>query len=716
MRESLLVELRTEELPPKALQVLAKAFSDGVLAGLAEAKFVESAMTTKILATPRRLAILVPDVAAVASDQAVERKGPYVAQGLDANGQPAPALQGFLRSCGATFDQLTRGQDAKGEFFIYRSMKTGAPLAAHLATIVSAALNKLPTPKVMRWGDKETQFVRPVHGLMMMHGKQVVQGEVLGLLSGDRTLGHRFLGVGEVRIRTAADYLQQMEMEGRSIVDFHTRRERILSELQRAANKNNAVLSPDIAPLLDEVTALVEFPAVYTGQFDPAFLAVPQECLILSMKQHQKYFPLLDSGGKLLARFLIVSNLKTDDPSNIIHGNERVLRARLSDAKFFFDQDRKRRLEQRVPQLAHVVYHNKLGSQLERVERIQQLAGFIATQLGANIEHTRRAAYLSKADLLTDMVSEFPELQGVMGQYYALHDGEPEAVARAVEAHYHPRFANDTLPDDAVACAVALADKVDTLVGIYGVGLIPTGDKDPFGLRRLALGALRILSEKSLALDVKELLQHSRSLFDGKNISATVVDELHGFMLDRLRSYLRETRPSKDSLPSHTIGGGTTRLIESQGFEPDEIEAVLSDLPTRIDLLLPRLHALQEFRKLPQAAQLAAANKRVKNILKKSVLSAGVAREDRMDDAAEKTLYRAIGDARGKVETAAGNGSYATALSELAALAAPIDVFFEQVLVNHADPAIRDNRLRMLAELERLLNKVADISKLAPEK
>jgi glycyl-tRNA synthetase beta chain len=719
MRDTLLVELLTEELPPKALYTLGEAFKRGVVAGLAEAKFIDNdiAASLDVLATPRRLAVLVADVIDVQAEQTVERKGPYVAQGLLADGQAGPALQGFLRSCGATLEQLSRGQDGKGEFFLFRSTKAGESLDRHLAEIVLAALKKLPTPKLMRWGDRDEQFVRPVHGLVMMHGRRLVPGTVLGMTSSASTQGHRFLGAGAIALGSAGDYAQRLEQDGRSLVAFGRRRAKIHEALQQAALKNEGALPSDIGPLLDEVTALVEYPAVYTGRFDPAFLAVPQECLILSMKQHQKYFPLLDVKGALLPRFLIVSNLETDEPADIIRGNERVLRARLSDAKFFFDQDRKRKLEDRVPQLAQVVYHNKLGSQLERVERIRRLAGIIAGLLGSNAAHAQRAAYLSKADLLTDMVGEFPELQGIMGQYYARHDGEPEVVAGAIEGHYHPRFASDTLPADLTGCAVALADKLDTLVGIYGIGLVPTGDKDPFGLRRHALGVLRLLSERALPLDVKVLLEHARAGFAGKGVSETVVPDLHAFMLDRLRGYLRESSRAIDpSRVSVTELGGVVREIEGQNFQADEIESVLSDGPVRIYQVLPRLLAVQNFRKLPEAAQLASANKRARNILRKSPAPAGAWNPALMTDAAEKTLANSLAGIRAGVDTAARAGQYTQALTLLASVSGPVNTFFDEVLVNHEEPAIRDNRLRILAELAALLNAVADISRLVPEK
>jgi len=540
----------------------------------------------------------------------------------------------------------------------------------------------------MRWGERDTEFVRPVHGLIMLHGKQVVPGEVLGLASGNTTRGHRFLGSGVVRIPAAQGYVQALAEQGAVIASFETRAARARELLQREAG---AASLGDYEALLNEVTALVESPAVYAGRFDEAFLAVPQECLILSMKQHQKYFPLLDpKSGKLLNRFLIVSNLETGNPRNIVAGNERVLRARLSDAQFFYDQDRKTRLVDRVQRLGAVVYHNKLGSQLERVQRIRKLAGAIAQKLNGDVEKAERAAWLAKADLLTDMVGEFPELQGVMGRYYALHDGESAEVADAIEAHYHPRFASDSLPRDNIGGSVALADKLDTLVGIYGIGLAPTGDKDPFGLRRQALGVLRILSEKALPLDLVELLQLAKLNFAPGVVSDNVAADLHAFMLERLRNYLRE-----------------------RGFAPDEIEAVVSQNPTRIDQVVPRLEAVQKFRALPEAESLASANKRVRNILKKTTVTQTVPDIQVLLEPAEKRLYAAASELMPRVSSLWENGDYSEALRVLAGMREAVDTFFDQVMVMADEPIVRNNRLALLRQLETLMNRVADISKLA---
>jgi glycyl-tRNA synthetase beta chain len=585
---------------------------------------------------------------------------------------------------------LGRSADAKGEFFLFRSVRRGEPIEQHLAGIVGQALKKLPTPKVMRWGDGDAQFVRPAHGLIMLLGNRVVPGEVLGLTSGDRTSGHRFMGEAQVRIPSADAYPQVLETGGKVIASFARRRDAIAAGLRAAAQRQGGAIAEDPA-LLDEVTALVEFPAVYAGTFDPAFLAVPQECLVLSMKQHQKYFPLHEPGtGRLLDRFLIVSNLVADDPRHIVAGNERVLRARLADAKFFYDQDRKTPLAARVERLGAVVYHNKLGTLLERVQRIRKLASAIAEKLRADAAATERAAWLCKADLTTGMVGEFPELQGIMGQYYALHDGEDQTVARAIEAHYHPRFAADTLPGDNVGCAVALADKLDALVGIYGIGLVPTGDKDPFGLRRQALGVLRILSERALPLDLKELLQLARLGFAPGMLADSLAVDVHGFMLERLRNYLRE-----------------------RDYAIDEIEAVVGQNPTRIDLVVPRLKAVQAFRALPEAEALASANKRIRNILKKATVSQTQADPALLTEGAERNLHSATARLLPAVRSLVDNEDYTEALRVLAGVRKEVDTFFDEVMVMTDEPLVRNNRLALLAQLEALMNQVADLSRLA---
>ena len=693
MADSLLVEILTEELPPKALARLMEAFSHGLFEGLKEKNFLPPEAEFTPFATPRRLAVLISSVLAKQADRIVERKGPALASALDTSGRPSPALLGFAKSCGADVNKLERQAGEKGEYYVYRAKQKGELLKYHLAAIVETALKKLPVPKTMRWGAGEAQFVRPVHGVILLHGTKIIPGTVLGLKSGNKTRGHRFLSTGMLVIRNAKDYERILNQQGKVIASFEARREVIAKALDAAAHQVGKGVSWELgksAELVDEVTSIVEYPVVLTGSFDKAFLSVPKECLVISMQQHQKYFPLSGFRGELLPNFLFVSNIKATNPKDIIHGNERVLRARLSDARFFFDQDRKTKLEERVPRLANVVYHNKLGSQLGRVDRIQKLAGEIARLLQVDDTAAERAAMLAKADLLTDMVGEFPELQGIMGRYYARHDGESLVVATAIEQHYYPKTAGGTLPDEATAICVALADKLDTLIGIFGIGLAPSGDKDPFGLRRAALGVVRILAEKSLGLDGLELLKLARGHFPAGVIADSVTQDLHGFMLERLKPYLRD------------------RL-----FEADEIDAIVSLNPTRFDQVLPRLKALQAFRVLPQAEALAAANKRIRNILKQ----AGNLPVTKIDPAllrepAERQLAQEVEALHVQVEALLDDNNYAEALRALASLRPAVDAFFDQVMVMAEDMALRHNRLALLANLSNLFLGAADISKL----
>jgi glycyl-tRNA synthetase beta chain len=686
MAAPLLVELLTEELPPRALRTLGYAFADALVANLRAEGFAPAEGEFTVYASPRRLGVLVRDVAAKAPDREVLAKGPSIKAGLSADGTPTQALLGFAKKQGVPVDRLERVSDGKQEVFAFRSVAAGAHLDATLAAKVEAALKKLPIPKIMRWGDLDAEFVRPARGLVLLHGNRVVPGTVLGRASGRVTRGHRFLGKGELQLARADDYERALEHDGKVLANFELRGRAIRERLAAAAG--GATIAADDA-LFDEVTALVEWPAVYEAHFEKAFLEVPQECLMLTMRQNQKYFPLVDGQGRLSNRFLLVSNMQVPRAHHIVHGNERVLRARLADAKFFYDQDRRRTLASRVEGLASVVYHNKLGSQLARVERIERLAALIARKLGADEARAARAARLAKADLLTGMVGEFPELQGVMGQHYARHDGEPEAVARAIEAHYRPRFAGDALPEDRVGDCVALADKLDTLAGIWSVGGAPTGDKDPFALRRAALGLARILVEHRLPLDVLELLQDAvAGLAAGGTGTSTA--ELHAFALDRLRSYLRE-----------------------QGYAPDEIESVLAESPGRLDLVVSRIEAVRTFRALPEAESLAAANKRVRNILRKAEFESGEPDVKRCTEAAEKELVVALAEITGDVRSRAAAGDYTGSLRALAKVRGQVDRFFDEVLVNVEDPATRTNRLRLLAKLEGALNQVADISKLA---
>jgi len=580
--QSLLVEFLTEELPPKSLQRLAERFRDALASGLEGVSLLPRPYVVKphCFATPRRLAVLIQGVLEKANDVSTDKAGPLVSAG-------AEAAKGFARKHGVAVESLKKIPTSDGDKWFASYTSAGAVLDDVLAQKVEEALKVLPVPKLMRWGNSEAQFARPVHGLVMLHGRRIIPGNIWGLESRNYTLGHRFLSSGKIAIPGADQYEAVLEKKGLAVVSFAKRKELIRVELEKKAA--GAKIIWDDA-LLSEVTALVEYPVVYTGTFNPEYLALPQECLILSMQRHQRYFPLADAKGKLLPRFLLVSNIRSANPANIIRGNERVLSARLADAKFFYDQDRKMRLEARVPRLANVVYHNKLGSQLERVERIQLLAGKIAREIGADPLLAERAAWLAKADLLTEMVGEFPELQGIMGRYYALHDGEPKEVADAIEQHYHPRFAKDRLPASPVAHAVALADKLDALAGLFSIREQPTGDKDPFGLRRAALGVIRIVVENQLPLSLWDLVDAAFEPF--KNKAQT---DLQMFFKERMRSYFYE-----------------------RGYTTNEVEAVLSVSQAAISLIPKQLDAVRAFSALPEAASLAAANKRVVNILKQA--------------------------------------------------------------------------------------------------
>ena len=688
MSQSLLIELRTEELPPKSLKALSESFANSVFAALKEQAFAGADSVCTPYATPRRLALLVSNVVAQQPDRVVEKKGPAVASGIDAAGKPTKALEGFMRSAGVSFEQLQKTSDGKAEYFVARMDKKGEALDAHLADIVAQALKKLPIPKLMRWGDSDVQFVRPAHSLIMLHGNRVVAGEVLGLTSGQQTRGHRFLSSGEIQIDNAEDYCAQLKA-GKVLTSFEERRAAIAAQLDAKAAELKASMHPTEG-LLDEVTSLVEWPAIYVSEFENEFLDVPQECLILTMQQNQKYFPLFDQAGKLLNKFLIVSNMVVADPKHIIGGNARVVRPRLSDARFFFNQDRKEGFTSRAMKLGSVVYHNKLGTLGDRAQRLGCIAHKIAERLHADPNVAERAALMCKVDLLTDMVGEFPELQGIMGRYYALHEGAPVAIADAIEQHYRPRFAGDLLPQGPIACAAALADKLDSLVGFFGIGLLPTGDKDPFGLRRAALGVLRILMETPLPLDLGELIGTAKDALTHQGIHLEKVEEaLLSFLFDRLRGLLRDA-----------------------GYAQDVIEAVLAQRPTRIDLVTPKLNAVRDFLALPEALALAAANKRIGNILKKAEGATPKVDAALLQDEAEKALYNKVQVVAPLVATHVADENYSDALKALASVRAEVDQFFDQVMVNVDDPAVRANRLGLLKALFDQLNAVADISKL----
>ena len=696
--ENLLVELFVEELPPKALLSLGDAFAEAMKASLQAQGLAEAGAVATAFASPRRLAAHVTNVLATAPDRPELLKLMPVSIGLDAQGRPSPALLKKLTSLGMGTSQTTglrrMGEGKAESLFMERSIP-GIALAKGLSLAIEHALAALPIPKVMTYqlsdGWTSVKFVRPAHGLVALHGSQAVPATALGLVADRRTLGHRFEGnPGGIHIRSADSYAEQLEAEGAVIAAFVTRRAEIERQMDAAARVQGLQAIRDEA-LLDEVTGLVERPNVLCCQFDPVFLDVPQECLILTMKANQKYFPLLDGQGRLTNRFLVVSNVRPDDPAQIISGNERVVRPRLADAKFFFDQDRKRSLESRVAGLAKVVYHNQLGTQRQRVERVRQIARAVGGWLDgpALAESAARAALLAKADLHTDMVGEFPELQGIMGGYYARHDGEHEDVAFAIEDHYRPRFAGDALPRNRVGLAVALADKLETLAGLFGIGQIPSGDKDPFALRRHALGVIRMLIEGDLALELPKLIDVAFKAFpDGHGQAQT---QMLQFFLDRLTGYLREL-----------------------GFRAQEIDAVVEARPDLWSDIPRRLAAVRVFVALPEADALAAANKRVGNILKKAGDSsqAGV-RADLIRESAESALYQALQSIRPAADEAFALGDYAASLSMLAALRAPVDAFFETVMVNVEETDLRNNRLALLHELRVAMNRVADLSRLA---
>jgi glycyl-tRNA synthetase beta chain len=681
--ETLLVELLTEELPPKSLRRLGETFAEQLVSEIIKHRLKDRIPTKRVFATPRRVAVLIEEVrrTALASEHRIE--GPTSSN--------LKAVEGFARKHNVTPESLERVATEKGEIVVANFTLPGVELDAVLGKLVEDALKKLPVPKTMRWGDGDAQFARPVHGLVMLHGSRVVPGEVLGLSSGNVTLGHRFLSDGQITIKSADDYEQVLLKQGKVVVDFAVRREEIIDKINKLCENLRAPVAGDA--LYDEITALVEAPTVYEGSFEAEFLEVPEECLILSMQQHQKYVPLRDAKtGKLLPRFLFVSNIETPQPGEIIHGNERVLRARLSDAKFFYDQDRKTRLEARVPRLASVVYHNKLGSQLERVERIKALAGKIASELKANANAAERAAYLCKADLSTDMVGEFPELQGVMGRYYALHDGEPKDVADAIEAHYRPRFAGDTLPSGSAAVSVALADKLYSIVGMFAAGGAPTGDRDPYALRRQALGVLRILMETPIALDLFQLLRKTEEVFPTGLIKNNP-NEVRDFFQDRLRNYLRE-----------------------RGEDTLQVEAVISQLNGLVFQAMARLTAVREFTRLPEAKELAAANKRVLNIIYKNeeIRHRFVApKRELMKEPYEIALMDAVERLAPVAKKHFEAGEYEDAMRLLSKIKPDVDRFFDKVMVMVDDADIRNNRAALLQQLGLLMNQVADISKLA---
>ncbi len=717
--KNLLVELFVEELPPKALKMLGDAFADKILNGLIKSQLkLRVPQGVEIFASPRRLGVIIPDVLVRAPDRTESTKLMPVAVGLDAHGQPTSALLKRLASFGAdasVVPQLKRAMDGKSEALYFDRLEKGIALAEGLQMAIDEAIAKLPIPKVMTYqladGWSSVQFVRPAHRLVALHGADIVPISVLGLLAGRTTQGHRFEAASAtLEIRDADSYEAQMESEGAVVPSFEKRRAEIVRQLALAAAQVGGGAKPiEDDALLDEVTGLVERPNVLVCQFEAEFLEVPQECLILTMKANQKYFPLLDGNGKLTNKFLVVSNINPADASAVIGGNERVVRPRLADAKFFFDQDRKKTLESRVLGLAKVVYHNKLGTQGERVQRVCAIAKAIGQQLGGDslALQAEQAALLAKADLLTDMVGEFPELQGIMGRYYAQHDGLPDDVAYAIEDHYKPRFSGDELPRNQVGICVALADKLETLVGMFGIGQIPTGDKDPFALRRHALGVIRMLIEKELPLRLFDLVNIAFAGFP-KGLVGDAHTDVEFFVFERLGGMMRE-----------------------QGYSTNEVDAVLCMNPTQIYLVPKQLEAVRAFAALPEAAALAAANKRVGNILKKAEGDLALRQAQAgarpkalwgeraeinvalLQEPAEQVLHQALSQIVPKADAAFVAGDYTASLQVLAALREPVDAFFDNVMVNAEDEKLRANRLALLAQLHQAMNRVADISKLA---
>ncbi|OBU03492.1 glycine--tRNA ligase subunit beta [Morganella psychrotolerans] len=684
-QQTFLVEIGTEELPPKALRSLAESFAANLTSELAAANLTHGDVAW--YAAPRRLAVKIAALADSAADREVEKRGPAVAQAFDAEGKPTKAAEGWARGCGITVDQAERMVTDKGEWLLYRAVEKGNNAKELLADMVSRALAKLPIPKLMRWGDKDTHFVRPVHTVTLLMGADIIPGEVLGIKSDRIIRGHRFMGEPEFTIAHADEYPAVLETRGKVMADYDARKAIIKRDAEKAAQALGGVADLTDS-LLEEVTSLVEWPVVLTAKFEEKFLAVPSEALVYTMKGDQKYFPVYDKSGKLMPNFIFVANIESSDPVQIISGNEKVVRPRLADAEFFFKTDCKKRLEDNLPRLSTVLFQQQLGTLRDKTDRLQALAGWIAGQIGADVNHATRAGLLAKCDLLTNMVFEFTDTQGVMGMHYARHDGESEDVALALKEQYQPRYAGDTLPSTLVSAALAIAEKMDTLAGIFGIGQHPKGDKDPFALRRAALGVLRIIVEKGYNLDLDTLTQEAVRLYGDKLTNKNVVTDVTDFMLGRFRAWYQE-----------------------QGYAIDTIQAVLARRPTRPADFDARMKAVTHFRSLEEAAALAAANKRVSNILSKS--------DDALNDAVQASLLNApeeirlaayVIDLKAQLTPLYAEGKYQEALTELASLREAVDAFFDSVMVMDKDDNIRRNRLTLLNELRNLFLEVADIS------
>jgi len=688
----LLIEIGTEELPPKALLKLSQSFENSVVADLKDAGLAYNEI--KPFATPRRLALLITDLTEKQADREIERRGPAVAAAFDDDGNPTKAAQGFMRSCGVeSIEQLSKLETDKGAWLAYTLQEKGHMAAELIPDIVRNGLDKLPIPKRMRWGAGEAQFVRPVHWIVLLLGNTVIDTDILGIKSGKETWGHRFHHPNAMTIFDPTSYADLLQSQGYVVADFTTRRDMVRKVVTDIAADASGTAVIDEA-LLDEVTAMVEWPVAVLGHFDKSFLDVPMECLISSMKSHQKYFHMLDSDGNLMPNFITVSNIDSSNLDTVRKGNERVIRPRLADAEFFWQQDKKHPLETRRDALKKVVFQKKLGSVHDKSERIAALANTIASSLNADSDAATRAAQLCKCDLLCEMVYEFPDLQGIMGHYYASADGEPDKVAQAIEDHYRPRFAGDELPSNIVGQAVSLADKLDTLVGLYAIGQPPTGQKDPYALRRAALGILRICMECSLNINVHEVItaaaNNYQSMAPKLSVADNVVNDVFDFILGRLAVY-----------------------YSNQDFSGDEIDAVVSLRPGQFNELDQRLRAVAAFRKLPEAASLNAANTRITNILKKSKQNVADTVDPALfEDDAEKNLHMAIQASLSEVEPLLSSGDYTAALTKLASLREPVDAFFDNVMVMADDEAIRNNRLALLNGLRKLFLRIADLSRL----
>ncbi len=685
--KNVIIEIGTEELPPKALQKLSNAFSNGIIDRIKQAGL--SFNGYKSYATPRRLALFIDNLECNQEDQIIDRKGPALKAAYDADGNPTKAAEGFARSCGITVDQVEKLETDKGSWLFYQVTQKGKNAAELLPDFVQQSLDALPIPKRMRWGSSKVEFVRPVHWILMMMGEEIIDTTILDIKSSNSTRGHRFYANQDMLIKCPKEYATTLVEQGKVIPDFNQRRDIIKEKVVAVADSLGGVAIID-ENLLDEVTALVEWPVPVAGGFEESFLEVPQEALISSMQDHQKYFPVVDKDGKLLPHFITVSNIDSNNPEAVKSGNEKVIRPRLADAAFFWSQDRKHKLDSHIEKLKTVVFQNKLGTVFEKSCRVSELAKVIAENIGSNPENAARAAVLAKCDLMSDMVGEFPDLQGIMGRYYATLDGEETEVANAIEQHYLPKFAGDSLPTCKTASALALADRIDTICGIFSIGQLPTGDKDPFALRRAALGIIRILTENGYDIDLKQLLTTATEQLPGEIDQEKTVSEVYGFIIDRLKGYYAD-----------------------KGVSANVFDAVQSTYPAELTDFEKRINACVEFSKLSESESLAAANKRIKNILKK--VEGDVS--DTVDNAllqedAEKQLAEAVATAEQKVAPLFAKREYTQALTELATLRTTIDAFFDNVMVMADDAAIKSNRIAMLNKLANMFMQAADISKL----